>query len=158
MTKNNLPMWIVFGAAMVLSVTAGVFVGCDHGSNIPIDGVGGAGGDDGIHCALVCNNLDNDELVGVCDTYCGDVVCSIEGVEECSVACEVCLTRDRYLLQLRNERQLGYDTGFDDGYAQGFADGVDSVVCECEDYPPEGECDRPVPNGHLIKECRGKQD
>lgn len=101
-------------------------------SNIPIDGVGGNGGaGGGTHCALVCD---------------GDDVCGVAGVEECCPACETC--------------EDAYDAGYAAGYADGFADGVDSVVCQCPDWPPADVCalDPESPPGHLLKECRGRPD
>ena len=46
--------------------------------------------------------------------------CMIEGVEECSPACEVCEDRDRFELQLRNARRSGFDHGFREGQESCF--------------------------------------
>lgn len=147
-----------------------LLVACDHGSNIPIDGTGGAGGDGGGQCGLICDGFTPEEVVNHCDTFCGGVVCSIEGVEECSADCpreeiynegygdgfracsELCDLDARY--------DEGYEAGYEAGYAEGFADGVDSVTCECPNWPPEDGCSYPddAPPGHLIKECRGRPD
>lgn len=79
MNKNNRTMWVVFGAAMVLSVASGVFVGCDHGSNIPI------------YPEATCVELVTDECVPeVIAEFCEDCE-TCETCETCEV-CETCET------------------------------------------------------------------
>lgn len=140
-----------------------LLVACDHGSNIPIDGDGGAGGDGGGQCGLICDGFTPEEVVDHCDPWCGEVVCDLEGVEECAPECEVCATCEVCEItidQCRARMASAYDEGFAAGYDAGFADGVDSVVCECPNWPPEDGCSYPddAPPGHLIKECRGRPD
>lgn len=160
---------IMIGAFALLTISA---CGGDHGSLIPFPpGTGGSGGDGGTHCGLVCDDFDREEVVEHCDTFCGGVVCSIEGVEECSADCpreeiynegygdgfracsELCDLDARY----DEGYEAGYAAGYAAGYDDGFADGVDSVTCECPTWPPEDVCNASPP-GHLIKECRGKPD
>ena len=147
---------VMIGAFALLTV-----VGCGgrdgSSANIPLPGSGGSGGDPGTpSCGIICDSYDPEQLVGVCDLYCSPVLCALEGVEECATdapECEVCLTRDRYLLQIQNVYEYGYD--------RGFADGVDSVVCQCPEWPPADVCeefDDDLPPGHLLKECRGRPD
>jgi len=151
---------VLIGAFALLTVTA---CGGNAGSKIPIPGPGGSGGDGG-QCGLVCDDSDREEVVEHCDAFCGDVVCDLQGVEECAPACEVCLTREEYINVIKwaanASAAAAYEEGYEAGYAAGFADGVESVVCECPTWPPEDACSEPsdAPPGHLIKECRGRPD
>lgn len=143
MNKNNRTMWVVFGAAMVLSVASGVFVGCDHGSNIPI------------YPEATCVELVTDECVP----------------EVIAEFCEECTSETDITLREAAAYRRGFAAGVAsvecevcvvcvDRYDEGFTDGVDSVVCECPTWPPEDACSYPddAPPGHLIKECRGRPD
>lgn len=121
-------------AVASLVLTAGCNDGRNHGSNIPIDGVGGAGGG-GFHCAVICD---------------GDDVCGVEGVEECFPDCDVCETCEVCEVNIECDP---------DRYDEGFTDGVDSVVCETTDPTCEDDVDETCEedahkNAH--KHCRGK--
>ena len=152
---------VMIGAFALLTVSA---CGGDHGSLIPIPGPGGSGGDGGTSCGVVCTDSSPEEVVEHCDAFCGDVVCDLQGVEECAPACEVCLTREQYINVIKwaasASAAQAYEEGYAAGYDAGFADGVDSVVCQCPTWPPADVCepDPSSPPGHLLKECRGKPD
>jgi hypothetical protein len=128
MTKNNLPMWIVFGAAMVLSVTAGVFVGCDHGSNIPI-------GEE-----PTCVELVTDE-------------CVPEVIEE---FCEECTSETDITLREAAAYRRGFAAGVASVECEVCEVCPDPPVCDeppfCDTYGDD------VPRGHLPKECRGNNN
>lgn len=148
---------VMIGAFALVTVTA---CGGNAGSNIPIPGPGGSGGDGGTpSCGLVCDNFDREEVVEHCDAFCGDVVCDLQGVEECAPACEVCLTREQFINIIHNVHGAATEAAYAAGYSDGFADGVDSVVCQCPDWPPADVCEElDGPPGHLLKECRGRPD
>lgn len=125
---------VIIGAFALLAVSA-----CGNaGSKIPIEGVGGS---DGSSCGQVCDTDGREDVVRHCDTFCGDVVCDLQGVEECAPSCDVCQTWDEAVAQDRrvcftcaNEAKAkAYKEGYDDGFTAG-QDSVECSIC------PEPKC------------------